>query len=184
MKTYIKTALILFIICGVCTALCALVNSVTAPVIAASDKANRDNALLSVSAPYSSGKSENVNSGRVVSRTELYDGSKLIGYVLDLKTKGYGGDISLISAYRLDGSIIGSKVVSDSETAGLGKKSEEDWYMEMFEGKGGNTPIPTAKNMLSSEDSDAVSGASVTFQGVSAALKEGSEYVKEIGGQK
>lgn len=184
MKGYIKTALILFLICGICTALCALVNSVTAPVIAAADKANRDNALLAVSSPYKAGESTAVDSGRVKSRTELYDGSTLVGYVLDLSTKGYGGDITMIAAYKLDGSIIGSKVVSDSETAGLGKKCEEDWYMAMFAGKGSSDAVPTSKTMLKSNESDAVSGASVTFQGVSAALKEGSDYVKSVGGVK
>ena len=183
MKAYLKTALVLFLICGVCTALCALVNSVTAPVIAASDKAKKEAALISVSSGLEIGKTEEVAEGKINSRTSLYSNGNIAGYVLDLTAKGYGGDISIIAAYRNDGSLLGSKVVSDSETAGLGKKSEEDWYMEIFRGKGGSDPGPTSKTMLRSEDSDAVSGASVTFQAVSSALAAGSAYVKNLGGR-
>ena len=183
MRSYLKTALVLFLICGVCTALCALVNSVTAPVIAASEKAKKESALVSVSSGYTVGETETVGEGKINSRTALSENGSVVGYVLDLTSKGYGGDISIIAAYRNDGSLIGSKVVSDSETAGLGKKSEEDWYMEIFRGKGSSTPIPTSKAMLSSEDSDAVSGASVTFQAVSSALAAGSSYVKNLGGR-
>ncbi len=183
MRSYLKTALVLFLICGVCTALCAIVNSVTAPVIAASEKAKKEAALVSVSAGYGIGQTETIGEGRINSRTELSDNGRTAGYVLDITAKGYGGDISIIAAYRNDGSLLGSKVVSDSETAGLGKKSEEDWYMEMFRGKGSSDPIPTSKSMLKSEDSDAVSGASVTFQAVSSALAEGSSYIKKLGGR-
>lgn len=184
MKTYVKTALILFLICGACTALCAVINGITAPVIAISDAATRQNALIAVSANLEIGNEEAVGEGRVNSRTELLDSTgALSGYALDLSTKGYGGTISMIASYSLDGTILGSKVVSDSETAGLGKKSEEDWYMEMFRGLGGDVDIPTSKAMLSTENRDAISGASVTFGAVSAALKEGSDYVKSLGGR-
>ena len=71
--------------------------------------------------------------------------------------------------------------MANSETPGLGKKSEESWYMAQFVGFGATAPIPTSKNDLA--DPSLVSGATVTFTGVSGALKNGSEYVKSLGGK-
>ena len=71
--------------------------------------------------------------------------------------------------------------MANSETPGLGKKSEESWYMAQFVGFGAANPIPTSKNDLA--DPSLVSGATVTFTGVSGALKNGSEYVKSLGGK-
>ena len=53
--------------------------------------------------------------------------------------------------------------------------------MAQFVGFGAANSIPTSKNDLA--DPSLVSGATVTFTGVSGALKNGSEYVKSLGGK-
>ena len=67
----------------------------------------------------------------------------------------------------------------DSETAGLGKKAEESWYMDLFVGMGVDKSFPSAPKDLSADETALVSGATVTFKGVSKALKNGSDYIKE-----
>ncbi len=53
--------------------------------------------------------------------------------------------------------------------------------MDKFIGTGTSTnPIPTTKSMLSEVDSAAVSGATMTFSGISSALKIGSDYIKSL----
>ena len=74
---------------------------------------------------------------------------------------------------------MGAKMTVDSETAGLGKKAEESWYMDLFKGMGVDKPFPSAPKDLSADDTALVSGATVTFKGVSKALKNGSDYIKE-----
>ena len=50
--------------------------------------------------------------------------------------------------------------------------------MDKFIGKGGSEEVvPTSKSMLSETDSAAVSGATMTFSGISSALKEGADYI-------
>ena len=90
--------------------------------------------------------------------------------------------MAVIASYSTDGTVLGAKLMSNSETPGLGKKAEEEWYMDMFEGKGGSEPVPTAKSMLPADLSAQVSGATITFTGVSSAIAAGSEYVKGLEG--
>ena len=112
----------------------------------------------------------------------LMDNGNTAGYILEIMTSGYGGEMAVIASYSTDGTVLGAKLMSNSETPGLGKKAEEEWYMDMFEGKGGSEPVPTAKSMLPADLSAQVSGATITFTGVSSAIAAGSEYVKGLEG--
>ena len=66
----------------------------------------------------------------------------------------------------------------------LGKKAENAEYMNKFKGTGADKPVPVKKTMLEAADADAVTGATITFTGVSKALEYGSEFAKKLGGQK
>ena len=184
MKDYLKTGLTLFLICAVCATLCGVVNSITAPVIAENQRKTDLAALTAVSGGLFPGDSKGVSDKKGInSITPLYKEeslSTLAGYSLNLTGSGYGGEFTLIASYYLDGSLISAKMTNNSETAGLGKKAENDWYMAMFKDLGGAKPLPVSKNDLSENDAAAVSGATITFNGVSSSLKAGSEYVKEV----
>ena len=182
MTRYIKTGVILFLICAVCTALCALVNEVTAPRIAANTENDRLAALADVSGGYTIGDQVDVGDGSINYYIPLTDGSGIAGYIVELSTSGYGGAMTVVASYKSDGTLMEAKLTSNSETPGLGKKAEEGWYMDMFKGLGGSSPLPASKSDLSAEDNAAVSGASVTFGGVSSALISGSDFVKGLGG--
>ena len=182
MMRYMRTGLILFAICAVCTALCALVNEVTAPAIALNVEGERVEALDAVAHGLEIGEQEAGDGGNISYVIPLLDNGSVAGYIVEILTSGYGGEMTVIASYRIDGSLMEAKLTTNSETPGLGKKAEESWYMEMFKGLGGDTPLPLSKSDLSADDSAAVSGASITFGGISSALKNGSDYVKSLGG--
>lgn len=189
MKNYLKTGFILFAICAICAALCAYVNSVTAPRIAANQAAANLEAAKAVSGGMIPGDLVSVSDipgfdsaaypaiKAVAVLTD--DNGNIGGYQLELEGSGYGGSMTIIASYYSDGSLIGAKLTNNSETAGLGKKAENEWYMDMFKGKGADSAIPTSKNDLSESDAAAISGATITFTGVSSVIKQGSDYVKE-----
>ncbi len=182
MTRYIKTAVILFLICAICTALCAVVNEVTAPRIAANVEGERLSALSDVSRGLEIGEQVDVGDGSINYYIPLLGGSSVAGYIVELSSSGYGGAMTIIASYDTDGAVMEAMMMANSETPGLGKKAEEPWYMEMFKGLGGESPLPSQKSDLSAEDNAAVSGASITFGGVSSALINGSEFVKGLGG--
>ena len=104
---------------------------------------------------------------------------KKAGTALLLSGSGYGGSFSIIAAYDNNGALMGAKMTVDSETAGLGKKAEESWYMNLFKGMGNGISFPSAPKDLPGEQAALVSGATVTFKGVTKALGNGSVYIKE-----
>ncbi len=181
MRKYIKTALILGAICAVSAVILALMNMVTKPIIDEYEESKVTNALKEVSNGMELGERTEVNEGYVSYRIPLSSGGKVSGYILGLTSNGYGGELTLVASYDKNGVILAAKLIADSETPGLGKKAENEGYMDKFVGTGTSTnPVPTSKSMLSEADAAAVSGASMTFTGISKALAYGSNYVKSL----
>lgn len=177
MKKNLKTALVLCAICAVAALLLALINAVTAPRIAANEAESEKAALKTVALGQDIGDYVTVDGEEMVSG---YYRLSQDGYIISLKTNGYGGQIILLGSYTGDGVLQAATILSDSETPGLGKKAENPEYMDKFIGK--SSDMPTRKTMLSDADAQAVSGASITFGGVSKALLAGSEFAKKISG--
>ncbi len=183
MTKNLRYAVILFTICAVCAFALALTNNITAPVIAQMDAQSRLDALQAVSAGYEIGTQTDVSDQKYVSYAiDLLEGKEAKGFILGLKTAGYGGEMTLVASYTSEGEVLYAQLLSHSETPGLGKKAEGEGYMDKFKGTGVKTTVPTSKSMLSSSDAQAVSGSSVTFTGIAKAIDAGSEYVKALGG--
>ncbi len=185
MTKNIKYALILLSICAVCAFALAMTNAITAPVITKMDADNRLNALKAVSSGYAIGEQKDVSDNAYVTYIiDLTENSRVAGYIVGLKTAGYGGQMTLVASYTDKGEMLYAQLLTHSETPGLGKKAEGEGYMDKFKGTGGAKPVPTNKTMLSDSDAQAVSGSSVTFTAVAKAINGGSEYVKTLGGAK
>lgn len=184
MKNYLKTAIVLTLICAVAAILLAVVNSVTAPEIEKYEQSVVLNALNEVSCGYEVNDCTLVNDISGISGYyPLNDLGKTVGYIVDIKAIGYGGEMSLLASFDVNGTVMACKLVSGSETPGVGKKAENPDYMNKFIGTGTQVkPLPTSKKMLSEEDSAAVSGASITFTAISKSLYNASEFVKSLGG--
>jgi electron transport complex protein RnfG len=177
MKDYFKTSLVLAIICAVAALMLSSLNSVTAPVIKAYDIQQTINALESVNPGFEMGEKVITDSEVSPYYIPLTENGDLKGYILELSSNGYGGLITIVASFDLEGKVLEAKVVKNSETPGLGKKSENSWYMTKYIDK---DPIPTTKTQLSSEDSAAISGASITFAAVGNALFDGGKYIKTL----
>lgn len=180
MKQYLKVALILFTICAVAALLLALINSVTAPVIAAAELEAKKQTLGFLAFGNDIGETKVAEDANVKEYTPLIKDGVVVGYVLEVSGTGYGGEMRLLAAYDTTGKLLGSKMTSSSETPGLGKKAHEDWYMEMFSSK---DSIPASKNDLPSSEVATISGATITFNGVAKMLTSGSSFVISLGGK-
>ena len=106
--------------------------------------------------------------------------SELIGYIVSSQGSGYGGKLKVMIAFDKDLKILNVKLLDNSETPGLGKKAESDQYMNKFKNTNTeNNPIPLNKNMLSSSDKDSVTGATITFNGITGAIKKAADLLKK-----
>ncbi|MGD1822627.1 MAG: FMN-binding protein [Pleomorphochaeta sp.] len=181
MKEYFKTSIVLAIICAFAAIILSVLNGVTKPIIVEYENQKTLDALQAVSnnLVISDEYTEVKNNDLVNYYYDLSEKNNLKGYLLSLNAVGYGGTISLVASYNMEGEVLQAKVVSNSETPGLGKKSEEDWYMTKYLNK---SVVPTKKTQLTSDEAAAISGASITFAAIGKSLSEGSDFVKGLGG--
>ncbi|MGI6432838.1 MAG: FMN-binding protein [Sphaerochaetaceae bacterium] len=184
MKYISRVGITLAVICFVAALSLALVNAITSPRIAAYEQQVIQDALMEVAGRYELGSEEIQSDDQAISGIHSLvdqDGS-FAGYILQLQGIGYGGVMSVMASYTLDGTVIAARLLANSETPGLGKKAENPSYMEKFTTTGGSEPVPVKKEMLPKSEADAIGGATVTFSGIAKSIAYGSDYVKALGG--
>lgn len=186
MKQLVKIGITLALIASLAATALAVVNAITSPRIAAYEKSLVEQALHDVSAGYTVGQAQGQSADEMVEAVyELLDEQgDLVGYIVQIRTNGYGGLMTIMASYTLAGEVLDARLLSNAETPGLGKKAEDPTYMEKFIGTGAEKAIPQKKNELKKEDAQSVSGASVTFSAIAQALAYGSDYVKKQGEKK
>ncbi|MFA5569851.1 MAG: FMN-binding protein [Sphaerochaetaceae bacterium] len=185
MKFVARVGITLTLIAGIAALSLALVNALTAPKIAEYEAMVIQQALAEVSGGYTLGESTTENLGTGVSaQHQLLDSDgNLAGYILQLDGIGYGGEMTVMASYHIDGEIVDARLLANSETPGLGKKAEEPSYMNKFVGTGGDREVPVKINQLAKADADSISGSTVTFNGIAKTLAFGSHYVTSLGGK-
>ena len=178
MKAMMDKSLRLGLIGAIAALLLAVVNNFTEPVIAQRKAAELEAALTVLAAGGSPGAGETAPAEGVKQRWPISTG----GWILELDAVGYGGPMTVVASYDADGAIMVARLMDNAETVGFGKKAEEDSYMDIFVGSGADRPVPADKAALGA-DADVVSGATVTFSGITRALAHGSDLVKQWGSQ-
>ena len=175
MKDIFKPVIVLASICLAVTMLLAFVNELTLPVIVKAEEAAAAAARSEVLKNAKSFEAVTV-SDLPEGVTEIYKGDNGSGYVVLTQSKGYGGTVRLICGIHTDGTIETVKILSHSETSGVGTKAVDNnsGYRDIF--------IGISKNTV--EQVDTVTGATISSKavktGVSSAL-QAYELIKEAG---
>ena len=127
---------VLLLICIVASALLAYTNSVTAPIIAASEEEAARQARIAV-LPEADDFEEIQADGLPDSITQVYRATNDVGYVFMITSDGYGGrdTLSMICGIDSEGHITDTQVLSHEETVGLGSKITGDDFRSQFVGK-------------------------------------------------
>ncbi|MBQ8207755.1 MAG: RnfABCDGE type electron transport complex subunit G [Clostridia bacterium] len=163
MKEILRIGGILCIICAAVALILSFVNMVTAAKIAENEELEKKSAIVALfgsqTVEYTTmeGTPETVNS--IYSVTDK--GSDL-GYCVSVSPGGFGGDVNLMVGVNSDGSVIGVRVVSHSETPGLGSRIEADSFLSQFVGKSGS--------VAEGQDYDIISGSTVSSDAVAAGV--------------
>ena len=149
-KDFVAPVLVLTIICIVISAALAVTNMITEPIIEETEARNAEAARREVM-PEADGFELVEADGLPETVTEVYRATNGVGYVFMLTCDGYGGKdtLNLICGIDSDGLIVATKVLSHSETAGLGSKVADEPFESQFIGKD-----------ASLEGVEAISGAS------------------------
>ena len=166
-----RLALTLLIITSVVAAALAGINSVTAPIIAASNEAKTQAAVEAV-LPGGGQKTDvpAVEAGAPVS--EVYKGEN--GVAVKVSPSGFGGAIEMMVGVDNEGKVLGISIIKHAETPSLGavaaaKGSAGENFRGSFVGLSGTVTVSKDGG-----EADTISGATITSRavavGVNAAL--------------
>ena len=129
--------IVLVLICVIMSALLALTNSATAPIIAEAERKANEEARIEV-LPDADSFLQVELAGLPDAVKEVYQAENGAGYTFSITAEGYGGKNTLKMVVGIDaeGKITGTKVLAQSETPGLGAKIVTDaGFSAQFPGK-------------------------------------------------
>jgi len=107
-------------------------------------------------------------------------GNKL-GYVVMVTTgEGYGGAITVLLGYTMDGTVNGIEILTISETAGLGAKAAEKSFKDQYAKKKVTEFVYTKTGVASDNEIDAISGATITTSAVTGAVNAGIAFITDL----
>jgi Na+-translocating ferredoxin:NAD+ oxidoreductase subunit G len=104
---------------------------------------------------------------------------KSIGWLVSAATRGYGGDVPVLTAFGSDGNIRRIKVLANDETPGLGKKVALDAFIRQFEGLDTGKDLSVKPKETDKTIIDAVSGATISSRAVTEAVNTAIRYIRQ-----
>lgn len=177
-------SLVLLVISVVVALLLSFTNSITIDKIAGNNRIEQNLAKQAVFPDATDFSNLYYEKDAVSSVFAAVDKDKnTLGWCVNVKPKGYGGEIDLIVGIKKDGTLSGIKVVSNSETAGLGAKCTDEKFTKQFEGK--CLPLSVVKTGAKADNEvSAITGATITTKAISSGVNEAYEAIKSFGGGK
>ncbi len=164
----------LFAICLVVAVLLGFTNELTKAPIAEQERLTQERAMQSVC-------TEAVSFEKI--GDSAYKGldsdGNVLGYAIEVSTKGYGGDIKIMVGIDAQDEITGVEILSHSETPGLGANCTNESFRSMFE-----KPIPDEGFKVNKDggEIDAITGATITSRAVTNGVNEAIEIYSSIKG--
>ena len=187
-KEFAIPTVALFLICLVATTLLAVTNNVTAPKIAElAEQTEVETRQKVLPAATGFGETQKMKNGSGTYAVGKDANGSEVGYVFVTVSKGYGGDVKIMTGIDKDGAVTGISPLELNETAGLGMKAQNDSFLDQFKGtlyrqtmfaefKGKVKDIAVNKNSASGNEIQALTGATITSKAVTAAVNEALSY--------
>ncbi|HZK21250.1 MAG TPA: RnfABCDGE type electron transport complex subunit G [Oscillospiraceae bacterium] len=170
-KEYILPALSLFSICLVCSVLLAFTNSATKEKIAERQKEAESKSISSAvrdAVSFSDALSINVDENEQIYYEAFSKDDVLSAYVFITTSKGYGGEVKVVTGIDSNGLCTGVVPIILNETPGLGMKAGAENFLNQYLGKSEN--IGVKKSGPTKNDIEAISGATITSDAVTDAV--------------
>lgn len=187
MNNLVASCLVLCIISSVCVTGLAYVNEITFEPIRAQEERSENDAYKQIfpkAWSFEKGEVSLPENGIITDIITAHTDGEISGYIVKLSPKGYGGAIVMLVGIENGGAVSGVKVISHSETAGLGANCDEDWFTDRFKGKS-QFPLSVVKGSVAKENEiDALTSATITTKAVTEAVNTAHEWYESEGGGK
>lgn len=155
-------ALKLLIISAITALLLSCVNALTAPTIAANTEAEKKSAIAAIFSDADEIAPSDITAEDIDSIYIASENGSPIGYAASVSPNGFGGAVELMVGISTDGSVAGIKLVSHSETPGLGSRVSEDSFLGQFSGLSGKISLGS--------DVDAITGSTISSKAVTSGV--------------
>ncbi len=170
-KELILPGIVLFAICLVTTLLLGYTNQITAPKIKTLAANNAEAArmkVLETAKSFSEPLTVTLDGTEYTYYEGLAGDGTAAGYVFTTVTKGYGGDVKIMTGVDGSGAVVGIEILQLTETPGLGMKAYDDAFLKQFFGKSGS--ITVTKTTANEKQINAMTGATITSNAVTGAV--------------
>ena len=175
MNETVKLGIVLLLFTAIAGGILAFSNNITAPIIAEQEKAGSFGAFAEIFTEaddfvaIDEAKLAEITANNIFVK-EVFEaklGEETVGYAFKTRSGGYGGDITTVTGFALDGTIAGIRVTENSETPGLGTRVVEDpTYRESYVGKNAENELVVVGSPSADNEVQLLSGATVSSEGV------------------
>ena len=179
MRNVITLGVILMVICAVAAGALAATNNVTAPIIQAQEAQKVQESLKEVlpnADEFEEQKDLQLPEG-VQSVYFAKSGGEDVGIIAVVSPSGYGGPVSIMVGIENEGKISAVRILSHSETAGLGAKITEPSFYEQFTGQSVDKELKVSKD---GGEIDAISAATISSRAVTNGVNRAIEIFNNL----
>ena len=175
----IKPVAVLLAICIIIPLALSLTNRITKDKIAELDEKNSRETMASLIKADSFTEEEFKDGENDFTYNLALKDGEIVGYIFKTAEKGYGGDVSVMTAVNVDGTVKSVAILDVSnETPGLGQNAAKESFYTQYAGK--TSGISLLKNGADSAKNEvnAVTGATITSTAVNKAVNQALEQFK------
>ncbi len=159
------------------------VQAITSGPIAAQRARQKSEALAATLPGVSDFKEVAIEDGGII--TEIFAGSvndEIKGYCFTLTPKGFGGQLTMVCGINSEGRVMDISILESGETPGLGQRASEPGFAGQFherlpENPDGELEV-TKTPPQSTQQIQAISGATITSRAVTGAVNVARDYWK------
>ena len=182
----LKPIAVLLAICIIIPLALSLTNKLTVNRIAALEKENEQKAMeLLIDAdsfePNSFGEGDDKFDFNIAKK----ENGDVLGYIFVTSARGYGGNISVMTAIGVDGKIIEISILdATNETPGLGQNVTKESFYSQYKEKSGDLTVVKNGADSSANQINAWTGATISSKAVNTAVNTAmanfSEYSNKV----
>lgn len=176
MKESLRLGVILFLITGICVGLLGVVNQITLPIIEANSLKTEQKSMEQLLSGAEFTPVEVISDPLVKKVFIAKASSEVVGYIVNVEPKGYGGAIGLLVGIDQNNVIKGVKILSHSETPGFGANADKPAFIEQYMGK--EVPLKVTKANPKENEIQAVTGSTITSTAITEGVNAAVDYIK------
>lgn len=180
-KDIIKPVCVLLAICVIIPLALSLTNKVTADKIAELEEKNSRETMANLIEADEFTENELEDGGESFTYYIAVKDGETVGFIFKTAEKGYGGDVSVMTAVNPDGTVKSVAILDVSnETPGLGQNAAKEGFYSQYANK--KSGISLLKNGADSAKNEvnAVTGATITSTAVNRAVNTALEQFESV----